>query len=77
MVNLYWPAYKRLENELISMTSDIRFDDDQMGVYSDKFMEILIRTSIEIEAISKELYLNNGGEKIEPESDMFFDTVCL
>lgn len=77
MVNLYWPAYKRLENELISMTSDIRFDDDQIGVYSDKFMEILIRTSIEIEAISKELYLNNGGEKIEPESDMFFDTVCL
>lgn len=77
MVNLYWPAYKRLENEIVSMTSDIKFDDDQICVYSDKFLEILIRTSIEIEAISKELYLNSGGKEIEPESEMFFDTVCL
>lgn len=77
MVNLYWPAYKRLENEIVSMTSDIKFDDDQISVYSDKFLEILIRTSIEIEAISKELYLNSGGKEIEPESEMFFDTVCL
>lgn len=77
MVNLYWPAYKRLENEIVSMTSAIKFDDDQISVYSDKFLEILIRTSIEIEAISKELYLNSGGKEIEPESEMFFDTVCL
>lgn len=77
MVNLYWPAYKRLENEIVLMTSDIKFDDDQISVYSDKFLEILIRTSVEIEAISKELYLKNGGEEIKPESDMFFDTVCL
>ena len=77
MDNLYWSAYKRLENEIISMTTDIKFDDDQIKVYSDKFLEILIRTSIEIEAISKELYLKNGGTEIVPESDMFFDTVCL
>ena len=59
------------------MTTDIKFNDDQIKVYSDKFLEILIRTSIEIEAISKELYLKNGGTEIVPESDMFFDTVCL
>ena len=77
MINAYWPVYKRLEEELISMTSDIRFDDYQIKTYSDRFLEILIRISVEIEALSKELYLLNGGEIIEPESDMYFDTVCL
>lgn len=77
MQNLYWPVYKRLESELISMTSYIKFDDDQTEVYSDKFLEILIRTSIEIEAISKDLYLKYGGDEIEPEAEMYFDTVCL
>lgn len=77
MQNLYWPVYKRLESELISMTSYIKFDDDQTEVYSDKFLEILIRTSIEIEAISKDLYLKYGGDEIDPEAEMYFDTVCL
>lgn len=76
-MNLFWPTYKRLENEMVTLTSEIRFDDNQMKVYSDKLLELLIRISVEIEAISKELYLKNGGDNDIPESEMFFDTVCL
>lgn len=76
-MNLFWPTYKRLENEMVALTSEIRFDDNQMKVYSDKLLELLIRISVEIEAISKELYLTNGGEPTEHEEDMYFDTVCL
>lgn len=77
MNNLYWTIYKNLENELMSMTYQIHFDDEQINVYSEKFIDILLRTSIEIEALSKELYLSNGGNPIEKEQDMYFDTVCL
>ncbi len=76
-MNLFWPTYKRLENEMVALTSEIRFDDNQMKVYSDKLLELLIRISVEIEAISKELYLTNGGKPTEHEEDMYFDTVCL
>lgn len=75
--NLYWPIYKKLESELLSMTSKIRFDDKQLKVYSDDFLDILLRTSVEIEAISKELYLKNGGCPIVPANEMYFDTICL
>ena len=75
--NLYWPVYQNIENELLSMTNYIRFDDKQLDVYSDKLLELLLRTWVEIEAISKELYLNNGGKVIKPESKMYFDKVCL
>ena len=77
MSNLFWPIYKKLEMELLSITSHIRFDDNQLKVYSDGFLDILFRTSVEIEAIAKELYLNNGGTAITPENEMYFDTVCL
>lgn len=77
MSNLFWPIYKNLENELMSMTYQIHFDDQQLDVYSEKFIDLLLRTSIEIETLSKQLYLDNGGESVEPESEMFFDTVCL
>ena len=76
-MNLFWPTYKRLEREIVSMTSSIRFDDYQLMTYSDKFLELLIRISVEIEAISKELYLKNSGEQFKSESEMYFDTVCL
>ena len=77
MSNLFWPIYKKLESELLSMTSHIRFDDNQLKVYSDNFLDILFRTAVEIEAITKELYIKSGGTPIVPESEMYFDTVCL
>lgn len=76
MSNLYWPIYKNLEREIIELSNLVHFDDNQMSVYSVKIVELLIRSSVEIESISKDLFIANGGEAPE-ERDLYFDTDCL
>ncbi|WP_031425412.1 hypothetical protein [Flavimarina sp. Hel_I_48] len=76
MINLYWPIYKNLEKELVELSNLIHFDDEQLSVYSVKISELLIRCSVEIEAIAKDLYLHNGGVKPN-NNDLYFDTDCL
>lgn len=76
MLNLYWPVYKNLEKEVMKLSDLVHFDDKQVSVYSVKISELLIRCSVEIESISKDLYFANGGS--EPsERDLYFDTDCL
>lgn len=76
MINLYWPVYKNIEKELIELSNQVHFDDGQLSIYSVKISELLIRCSVEIEAISKDLFLSHGGT--EPsEGDLYFDTDCL
>lgn len=60
-VNLYWPVYLNLEQEVIAISYQIHFDDNQLQVYSLKIAELLIRVSVEIESLAKELYFLNGG----------------
>ncbi|WP_243348521.1 hypothetical protein [Parabacteroides sp. FAFU027] len=75
-MNLYWPVYKNLEREIIELSNQVHFDDTQILIYSVKLSELLIRCSVEIEAIAKELYFIIGG--IEPsDKDLFFDTDCI
>lgn len=74
--NLYWPVYMNLERELNELSSLIHIDDKQLEVYSIRIAELLIRTVVEIESISKELYFQNGG--LEPKKGYLkFDTDCL
>jgi hypothetical protein len=74
--NLYWPIYKNLERELIELSNLVHFDDKQLSVYSVKIAELLIRSSVEIESISKELFFSCGG--VVPDGrDLYFDTDCL
>ena len=81
-MNLYLPVYKRLEDEVISLTKNIFFDDHQLSTYSLSTADIIIRCSIEIEAIAKELYIQLGGD-LEPKKDdgnkrdLYFDTDCM
>lgn len=76
MINLYWSVYKNLEKEVIDLSNQVHFDDDQLSIYSVKISELLIRCSVEIEAISKDLFFKLGGQ--EPaEGDLYFDTHCL
>ena len=60
MTNIYWPVYKNLERELLSLTYSIHVDDAQLKVYSSQISDLIIRSAIEIESISKELYLKEG-----------------
>lgn len=79
--NLYWSVYKNLEHEILQLSNQIHFDENQLSVYSIKITELLIRTSVEIEAISKELYFQNDGVELLDEAgkirEVYFDTDCL
>ena len=80
--DLYWPVYKNLEKEVLTLANFIHFSDDQSKVYSMHIADLLVRCSIEIEAISKELYSLAGGNMTPTDKegnlrDLYFDTDCL
>lgn len=91
--NLFWQTYLNLEKELLNVAkyiyiTDIKqyykngeiiteFCDSQLAVFSPHIADLLVRTCIEIEAISKELYFDFGGEKRRGDKELFFDTDCL
>lgn len=80
--NLYWPVYKNLEKEFLELADYIHFSDDQLDTYSMFIADLLVRCTIEIEALSKELYSKLGGS-LTPTNlqgnprDLYFDTDCL
>ena len=76
MNQIFWNAYKRLEKEVFALSEVLHFDDRQKNVYSAKIGDLLVRTAIEIESLSKVLCEREGG--ITPEErHSFFDTKCL
>lgn len=48
-----------------------------LDVYSPFIADLLVRCCVEIEAISKELYFDNGGTKTRGSKDIYFDTDCI
>lgn len=60
---MYWPVYKNLETEVTSLMYSIHVDDLQLAVYSSRISDLIIRSVVEIESISKTLYFENGGKK--------------
>ena len=79
--NRYWPIYKNLEEETLQLSKYIQFTDNQLGVYSTHIADLLAICAMEIESLSKELYWENGGEKVYgkngKERDLFFDVDCV
>ena len=82
-LNIFKPVYKLLEHEVNALTEVILFNDDHKNVYSMAIGNILLRCTVEIEAISKELYLQLGGapEIIDKATNKprppFFDSECI
>ncbi|GFI23942.1 hypothetical protein IMSAGC011_02732 [Lachnospiraceae bacterium] len=80
--NLYWSVYKNLEKEFLKLSDYIYFSDDQLGTYSVFIADLIVRCSVEIEALSKELYGMLGGNMlpVDPQGNaryLYFDTDCL
>lgn len=79
--NYYMSVYKNLEDELIELSKHIHIDDKQMNVYSIYIADLIIRCAVEIEAISKDLYIENGGpfecDDNISQRNLFFDTDCI
>lgn len=76
-LNLFWPVYKNLEKEFLNIADYIHFSDDQTEVYSMHIADLIVRCSIEIEAISNELYTQIVGETSPINKNLYFDTDCL
>ena len=82
--DVFWQTYLNLENELIELTKYVFITDSpnksgkshQLETFSPFLADLIVRISIEIESISKELYFTNGG-KNENGKPPRFDTVCL
>ena len=76
-MNTSWLTYLNLEEELKECFNYVYFNDSdsQQRVYSNKFADILLRASIEIETLIKELYRRNGGTKRTDK--IKFDAECL
>lgn len=87
--DIFWQTYLMLEKELINVSKYIYVTDEisinnkiqacttQLETFSPHIADLIIRTCIEIEAISKELYFDFGGEKQRGDSSLFFDEDCL
>jgi len=74
MNNQYWGVYKNLEYDFLKLMNFIHIDDKQLFVYSSKIVELILRSAIEIESITKDLYSLNGGIKIDY---LKYDEDCL
>ena len=76
VMNLFLPVYKRLEEDVSKLADTIFFDDNQLSTYSLAIGDLLIRCVIEVEAISKELYLNLGGTEHPTDAKLSIDALC-
>lgn len=79
---MFWAIYKNLEKEVVELSYKLHFCDGQEHVYSIHISDLLIRTAVEIEALSKELYKTAGGDLNLKDShgnvrDLFFDSDCI
>jgi len=78
--NLFWQVYLNLESEVLELSKYIFFTDTnihQLETYSAHIADLLVRVCVEIEAISKELYFDNGGTKPRGSNGIYFDEDCL
>lgn len=91
--DIFWQTYLNLEKEVIEVSKyifitdevTIRTDgkekpiscDSQLKFFSPHIADLLVRCCVQIEALSKELYYTNGGEKSRGSRDVFFDEDCL
>jgi len=87
--DIFWQTYLKLEKELLEVAKYIYVADEkiinntsqtyttQLETFSPHIADLIIRTCIEIEAISKELYFDFGGTKSREDKNLFFDEDCL
>lgn len=91
--DIFWQSYLNLEKEAIEVSKFIFFTDEvlvngksgivaqacntQLETFSPHIADLLVRCCVQIEAVSKELYFDNGGTKARGDSSILFDEDCL
>ena len=91
--DIFWQTYLNLEKEIIDVSKYIFITDEitickggnetkdlsdsQLKVFSPHIADLLVCCCVQIEALSKELYYDNGGKKPRGDKNLFFDEDCL
>ncbi len=91
--DIFWQTYLNLEKEIIEVSKYIFITDEkivnksgrelsescstQLMTFSPHIADLLVRCCVQIEAISKELYFELGGEKKRGDKSIKFDEDCL
>lgn len=87
--SMFWQTYLNLEREVTEVSKYIFFTDEvwengnvrpcenQIFTFSPYLADLLIRCCVQIEALSKEIYFDNGGEKARGDKTILFDRDCL
>lgn len=91
--DIFWQTYLNLEKEAVNVSKYIFVTDEittnqggkesvipcesQLMTFSPYISDLLVRCCVQIEAISKELYYENGGTKPRGDNTIFFDEDCL
>lgn len=91
--DIFWQTYLNLEKEAIEVSKYIFFTDEvlvnsggsivaqscntQLEAFSPHIADLLVRCCVQIEALSKELYFDNGGTKPRGDTSILFDEDCL
>lgn len=53
---IYFPVYKSIEKEVLELASSIHFTDEQVDVYSLRIADLILRCSIELESLAKDIF---------------------
>lgn len=91
--DIFWQTYLNLEKELIEVSKYVFITDEktvtkngvetteacytQLEAFSPYLADLLVRCCVQIEAVSKELYYDNGGKKSRGDNTILFDEDCL
>lgn len=75
---IYWSTYKNIESEVQKLADSIHVNDTQISVYSYRIGDLIVRTLVEVESISKDLYYQNEVKKLlRGDRKEHFDSKCL
>ncbi len=90
---MFWQSYLNLENQVIEVSKFIFITDtstiiengeektkivsSQLKTYSPYISDLILNCCVQIEAISKEIYLNYIGHQNNNKKTLYFDTDCL
>lgn len=91
--DIFWQTYLNIEKEAIEVSKYIFITDEiisnqrgqnvtvscssQLTTFSPYIADLLVRCCVQIEAVSKELYYENGGIKQRGDNTILFDEDCL
>lgn len=68
---IYFQIYQKLEREVLDLSSAFHFVNENLEVYSIDIADLIVRASIELESISKDVASINCGHRINSAGDAF------